>query len=158
MIRKADNAPARRQFLRFAGLGALGLLLPDLRFARVLGAKRAEELLLYVGTYTTGKSEGIYLYRFNLSSGELKHVVTTKGVVNPSFLALARSRRYLYAVNEVGDFAGKKSGAVSAFAVDQSNDRRPAALESAGIVGRRPMLCGGGCCRQVRLDSKLHWR
>ena len=53
MIRKADNAPARRQFLRFAGLGALGLLLPDLRFARVAGAKRAEELLLYVGTYTT---------------------------------------------------------------------------------------------------------
>ena len=119
MIRKADNAPARRQFLRFAGLGALGLLLPDLRFACVAGAKRAEELLLYVGTYTTGKSEGIYLYRLDLSSGELKHVATTKGVVNPSFLALAPTRRYLYAVNEVGDFAGKKSGAVSAFAVDQ---------------------------------------
>jgi 6-phosphogluconolactonase len=55
----------------------------------------------------------------NLSSGELRHVATTKGVVNPSFLALAPSRRYLYAVNEVGEFAGRKSGAVSAFAVDQ---------------------------------------
>ena len=106
--------------MRLAGLGALGLVLPKLSFARALGAKRAGELLVYVGTYTTGKSEGIYLYRLNLSAGELKHVATTKGVVNPSFLALAPSRRYLYAVNEVGEFADRKSGAVSAFAVDQT--------------------------------------
>jgi 6-phosphogluconolactonase len=119
VIYKADKAFARREFLRFAGLGALGLTLSELRFVRVPGAERSDEMLVYVGTYTTGKSEGIYLYRFNLSSGELKHVATTRGVVNPSFLALAPSRRYLYAVNEVGDFAGKKSGAVSAFAVDQ---------------------------------------
>src|SRR5882762_6516254 len=119
VIPKADGAPARREFLRLAGLGALGLTLSELPFARVLGAERAGELLVYVGTYTTGKSEGIYLYRFNLVSGELKHVATTKGVVNPSFLALAPSRRYLYAVNEVGDFNGEKGGALSAFAVDQ---------------------------------------
>jgi len=115
---KADSVPARREFLEFAGLGALGLMLPRLSFARLPRAKGGE-LLVYVGTYTTGKSEGIYLYRLNLASGELKQVGTTRGVVNPSFLALAPSQRYLYAVNEVGDFAGKKSGAVSAFAVDQ---------------------------------------
>jgi 6-phosphogluconolactonase len=119
VIPEADNAPARREFLRFAGLGALGLTLSELSLASVFSAKRAGELLLYVGTYTTGKSEGIYLYRLDLSSGELKHVATTKRVVNPSFLALAPNRRYLYAVNEVGDFASTKSGAVSAFAVDQ---------------------------------------
>jgi 6-phosphogluconolactonase len=119
VIRKADRAPARREFLEFAGLASLGLILPELPFARVLSAKRAGELLVYVGTYTTGKSEGIYLYRLNLSSGELKHVATTSRVVNPSFLALAPGRRYLYAVNEVEDFEGKKSGAVSSFAVDQ---------------------------------------
>src|SRR5260370_40717908 len=100
VIPKPDSAPARREFLEFAGLAALGLTLPELPFARVLSAKRTGALLVYVGTYTTGKSEGIYLYRVNLSSGELKHVATTKGVVNPSFLALAHSRRYLYAVNE----------------------------------------------------------
>jgi len=119
VIPKADGAPARREFLRFAGLGALGLISSKLSFAHVFGAERIVELLVYVGTYTAGKSEGIYLYRLNLASGELKHVANTRGVVNPSFLALAPSRRYLYAVNEVGEFAGKKSGAVSAFAVDQ---------------------------------------
>src|SRR5438128_9989856 len=117
MFPKAKNASARREFIKFAGLGALGLTLSELPFTHVLGV-RAGELLVYVGTYTTGKSEGIYLYRLNLSSGELRHVATTRGVVNPSFLALASSRLYLYAVNEVDEFAGKKSGAVSAFAVD----------------------------------------
>jgi 6-phosphogluconolactonase len=120
VIPKDDSAPLRREFLRFAAVGALGLTLSKLPFNRGLGAERTGELLAYVGTYTTGKSEGIYLYRLNLSSGELKHVATTKGVVNPSFLALAPSRHYLYAVNEVEQFAGRKSGAVSAFAVDQS--------------------------------------
>ena len=114
VIPKADRSPARREFLEFAGLAAVGF-----PFASALGAERAGELLVYVGTYTTGKSEGIYLYRLNLSSGELKHVATTRGVVNPSFLALAPNRRHLYAVNEVEEFAGRKSGAVSAFAVDQ---------------------------------------
>ncbi|MFS8087189.1 MAG: lactonase family protein, partial [Acidobacteriota bacterium] len=120
MIHKADDSSARREFLKLAGLASLGLILPGLPVARALGAKHAGEVLVYVGTYTTtGKSEGIYLYRLNLSSGQLKHVATTSQVINPSFLALAPSRRYLYAVNEVGEFGGKKSGAVSAFAVDQ---------------------------------------
>ena len=118
MTRKVDEAPRRREFLKFAGVGALGLTLSKSVCARAFGA-RAGELLVYVGTYTTGKSEGIYLYRLNLASGELKHVATTKGVSNPSFLTLAPSRRFLYAVNEVEEFGGKKSGAVSAFAVDQ---------------------------------------
>jgi 6-phosphogluconolactonase len=120
VIPKTERAPTRRQFLKFSSLGSLGVMLSGLPLGRIFGAKRGRELLVYVGTYTTGKSEGIYLYRLDLASGELKHVATTKGVVNPSFLALAPSRRYLYAVNEVGDFAGKKSGAVSSFAVDQS--------------------------------------
>jgi 6-phosphogluconolactonase len=131
------RALARREFLKIAGLGTLGLALPELAFAHV-GAPRSGELLVYVGTYTTGKSEGIYLYRLNLSSGELKHVATTSGVVNPSFLAIAPSRRYLYAVNEVEEFAGKKSGALSAFAVDQRTGELT-------LLNRQPSLGGAPC-------------
>ncbi|HZS08595.1 MAG TPA: lactonase family protein [Blastocatellia bacterium] len=76
-------------------------------------------MLVYTGTYTTGKSEGIYIHRMDLSSGELKAVGTAKGVVNPSFLAIDPRRKYLYAVNEIGNFGGKSSGAVSAFSIDQ---------------------------------------
>jgi len=139
---------ARREFLKIAGLSSLGLALPELALAHVSGAPRSGELLVYVGTYTKGKSEGIYLYRLNLSSGELKHVATTSGVVNPSFLAMAPSRRYLYAVNEVEDFAGRKSGALSAFAVDQ----RTGELK---LLNQQPSLGGAPCYVVVDQTSRF---
>ena len=39
---------------------------------------------------------------------------------NPSWLSLDPSGRYLFAANEIGDFAGN-SGAVSAYAVNRSD-------------------------------------
>jgi 6-phosphogluconolactonase len=90
----SDTASTRRQFLRQVGSGTFGLALSGTLQARPY-YREPQELLVYVGTYTTGKSEGIYLYRMNLSSGELKHVTTTAGVVNPSFLTLDPRRRYL---------------------------------------------------------------
>jgi 6-phosphogluconolactonase len=75
-------------------------------------------LLLYVGTYSRRGSEGIYLYRFDLQTGGL-HLVSTAGEAeNPSFLAIDPRGRYLYAVNEVAEFRGQRSGAVSAFAIE----------------------------------------
>jgi 6-phosphogluconolactonase len=129
-------AVARREFLKAAGLGTLGLALSD----RVLvsGATRSGELLLYVGTYTSGKSEGIYLYRLNLSSGQLTHISTTSNVKDPSYLTIAPNRRRLYAVNEVEDFGGKKSGALSAFDIDQQTG-------SLRLLNQQPSLGGAPC-------------
>jgi 6-phosphogluconolactonase len=53
-----------------------------------------------------------------MSTGMLKHFKTVKGVVDPSYLAIDRKRRFLYAVNEVSQFDGKPSGAVSSFSID----------------------------------------
>ena len=132
-----SHALARREFLRTAGLGTLGLALQPLAFAQ-RRRPRSRELLVYVGTYTSGKSEGIYLYSLNPSSGELNHIATTKGVVNPSYLAIAPGRRYLYAVNEIEEFAGKKSGAVSAFAINQrSGELR--------LLNQQPSMGGAPC-------------
>jgi 6-phosphogluconolactonase len=117
VLKSPVRASSRRRFLTVAGLSGLGLALSRRGSARDLISQNAE-LLVYVGTYTTGKSEGIYRYRFNLSSGELKLAGTTRST-NPSFLSLSPDERYLYAVNEVDQFAGAKTGAVSAFAVDQ---------------------------------------
>jgi len=49
----------------------------------------------------------------------LSPIGTCGGVENPSFLALAPSRRYLYATDEVSTFAGNLGGGVSAFRIDQ---------------------------------------
>src|ERR1051325_1650585 len=118
-----DDKGTRREFVKAAGAATLGLAVAS-RAGRALSINRlapARELLMYVGTYTSGKSEGIYLYRFNLSDGSLKRVGVTGGVSNPSYLALDRARRFLYAVEETEEFEGEKSGAVSAFAFERTD-------------------------------------
>ncbi|HSL55598.1 MAG TPA: lactonase family protein [Pyrinomonadaceae bacterium] len=107
------NKLSRRQFLQAGGIGLFGA------FAWRANAWSIQdrELTLYVGTYTSGKSEGIYVYRMDRATGALTKFSSIKSV-NPSFLTIDRSKRYLYAVNEVGEYAGKPSGSVSAFAID----------------------------------------
>ncbi len=86
----------------------LSLFLPFMLFAQ------PQKIDLLIGTYTNnGKSEGIYVYDFDVASGSatLKNKVVSE---NPSFLATSADRKYVYAVNELGD--GK--GAVSAFSYD----------------------------------------
>jgi 6-phosphogluconolactonase len=61
----------------------------------------------------------------------------TRGVENPSYLALDRGRRRLYAVNEVTEYEGRPSGAVSAFAVERTGELR--------FVNRQPSLGGAPC-------------
>jgi 6-phosphogluconolactonase len=78
----------------------------------------AGEYLVYVGTYTGQKSKGIYAYRFNARTGSVTALGVAGETVNPSFLAIHPNHKYLYAANEVGDFAGGHAGAVSAFALD----------------------------------------
>ncbi len=75
------------------------------------------ELLVYIGTFTTGKSKGIYIYRMDLKTGALHYVNTVKGA-SPAFLAIHPNRKYLYSVNELNEYEGKSGGSVSAFRID----------------------------------------
>ena len=79
---------------------------------------KGDKLAVYFGTYTRGDSKGIYRSTLDLSSGRLSEPALVAETENPSFLAVHPSRRFLYAVNETGNFQGQKSGAVSAFAID----------------------------------------
>ena len=94
----------------------------------------ANEMLVYVGTYTEpirfgtgkileGKGEGIYLYRMDPATGTLEFDSTTTRVVNPSYLAIHPTQRFLYAVNELKMYEDKPTGTVSAFAVDAKSGR-----------------------------------
>jgi len=76
------------------------------------------EILVYVGTYTQRGSEGLYVYRLDLSSGDMTLASTAAGIKNPSFLAIHPEHRFLYSVSEMGGGAGQPSGGVSAFAID----------------------------------------
>ena len=97
----------------------------------------ADEQLVYAGTYTRGDSQGVYGYRLNVKTGALTLAHTAPQVVNPSFLTIAPSKRFLYTVNEVGEFAGRKSGGVSAFAIDPQ-DGSLTLLNQQSSVGSGP--------------------
>jgi 6-phosphogluconolactonase len=76
--------------------------------------------IVYIGTYTGGDSKGIYAYRFDAISGEVNPIGLVAESENPSFLAVHPSGRFLYAVNEIDQFGGEKSGSISAFSIDRN--------------------------------------
>ena len=83
--------------------------------AKKAGAKNS--YLVYIGTYTGPKSKGIYVFHFD-AAGHVSAPQLAGETVNPSFLAVDPTEHFLYAVNEISDYQGQKSGAVSAFSVD----------------------------------------
>jgi 6-phosphogluconolactonase len=85
---------------------------------------RQGQYLAYVGTYTTKtNSKGIYVFRFDATVGQAKAVGLGAESADPSFLAVHQDGQHLYAVNEVSEFGGQKSGAVSAFAIDRKTGK-----------------------------------
>jgi len=79
---------------------------------------------MIVGTYTAGKSEGLYVYRFDTRTGDATPVSVAK-TVNPSWLVVSRDRRHVYAVNELPGDNGPATerGGVSAFSFDPPSGR-----------------------------------
>lgn len=74
--------------------------------------------LVYIGTYTRpGGAEGIYLYRQDPETGTLTRLSVTPDV-NPSFLALDPTKRFLFAVDETKEYQGEESGSASSYRID----------------------------------------
>ena len=82
---------------------------------------KPKKLWVFVGTYTDKGSKGIYRCELDLESGRLSNPQVAAIAVNPSFLALDPSGRFLYAVGEVDSADGKRGGSVSAFAFDRES-------------------------------------
>src|SRR3981081_3202009 len=72
----------------------------------------SQDPYLFIGTYTNGQSKGIYVYRFNTTTGTSTEVSTIKSP-NPSYLCLSPDGKHLYATNE-----DSKEGAVGAYAFE----------------------------------------
>jgi len=98
-------------------------LIPVLLAVPLLTASVVSAQLMYVGTYTGGDTKGIYAYRFDSRTGKLTPLGLMAETPNPTFLALHPSGKYLYAVNEINDFEGKKAGSLSAYSVDRATGK-----------------------------------
>lgn len=75
------------------------------------------DCLVYFGDYTRAQSKGIYVSRFNMTTGALTSPTLAAPTANPSFLALHPNHRFLYAD---GETSGASTGVVNAFAIDNT--------------------------------------
>lgn len=90
-----------------------------LLFSITLAGQKKVHLL--VGTYTNGKSEGIYVYDFDTDNANNKFISSIKSS-NPSFLAVSPNKKFVYAVNEEGDSLNN-GGAVSAYSFNKKTSK-----------------------------------
>jgi 6-phosphogluconolactonase (cycloisomerase 2 family) len=88
----------------------------------------AKTTLVYIGGYTdastsarfeVSKGAGIYRFVMDPATGSLtKRKTFDVGNTSPSSLVLSPNGKYLYAVNEISNFGGLRTGSVSAFAIE----------------------------------------
>lgn len=91
-------------------LSLLGILLATMPAS-------AKKHILYVGTYTKGMADGIFVYSFNDHSGKLKNLKMPAVSNNPSFLTISPDKKYLYAVGELDNLGDNNSGGVGAYRI-----------------------------------------
>lgn len=105
----------------------------------------AAEYLVYTGTFTTRIGKGIYVYRFDNSTGKLSRIGLAAESVNPSSLAEHPSHRYLYTVNN--NPAGQ-GPTVSSFAIDR---------KSGMLTPLNKIEPGGFGPSHIGLDATSKW-
>ena len=99
-------------------------------------------MLVFIGTYTGGPSKGIYTYELNLGNGTLRDLGLAAEAQSPSFLSIHPNKKFLYAVNEVNTYDGKKTGAVSGFKIDAASGK----LTKLNRCQRRRQWPLSSCC------------
>src|SRR5882724_9090582 len=102
---------------------------------------------VYFGTYSGGKSQGIYVSRMD-AAGKLSEPEVAAATTNPAFLAVDPKHRFLYAANEVDVFQGRKSGEVSAFALNAETGHLTA-------LNNQPSIGTGPCHVQVDATGRV---
>ncbi len=108
--------------------------------------KSQQQHYLITGTYTTGKSEGIYVYQFNSDDGSAKALSSVK-ISNPSFVAVSPDEKFVYAVEE--NAAGKgKGGSITAFSFDKTTGKLT-------YINRQPSAGDHPC--YVSVDKTGKW-
>lgn len=107
-------------------------------------ASKENEFYLLIGTYTNEqKTNGIHVYTFNSETGDFLEKSKTTDVNNPSFLAISKDGRNVYAISEGGQGKG-----LNAYSFDRSSGKLT--LLNSGSAG------GNGPC-YVSVDDKKRW-
>lgn len=121
--------------LRLALMTATALTLAAPALAGGKTGDRPATLGVYFGTYSGGKSKGIYRAELDLRSGKFSEPILAGTVKNPSFVAIHPNGRYLYAVSEISESGGKRTGVVSAFLIEKTGKLKALNSQPSGGAG-----------------------
>ncbi len=124
----------RRDLLRATSLLIAPAALP--RLVQAAAPAPSAYNYAYVGTYTPNGG-GIYLFRIDPASGALTQLQVVDDIRNPTWLALNPAQTRLYAVSEIDNYQGARSGAVVSYAID-SNSLQLVRLSSVSSGGTTP--------------------
>ncbi len=100
--------------MQFAALALVGL--------SVVPVFSVDSLVL-IGTYSRGKSEGIYAYRFSSDTGKLTSLGLAAKASNPSYLVIHPNRKWVFAVGEDAQYKGERAGSLTAFTLDEATGK-----------------------------------
>ncbi|MDA0835558.1 MAG: lactonase family protein [Planctomycetota bacterium] len=79
-----------------------------------------KKLHIYVATYSAVEGEGIFRGEFDTSTGDILNLKPTGGITSPAAIVPHPSGKYFYATSSMDDDRGQSTGAVVAFAVDET--------------------------------------
>lgn len=127
------SAHRSRRFL----LGLAAVLTVVAAVVPLVAQSRPAGVLMFIGTYTSPASKGIYVSRLDPATGALSAPTLAAEARNPSFVASTADGRFLYAVNEVDAVDGKPGGAVTGYAIDKAAGTLTL-LNSQSTVGGGP--------------------
>ena len=105
-------------------------LLPGFVFFNDLYASHTHYML--VGTYTSGTSKGIYVFRFDEETGAAEYVSEIQAV-NPTYLAVSTDERFVYSVGESG-----RDAVAYAFSFDKKTGK-------LNLLNTQPINSSGPC-------------
>jgi 6-phosphogluconolactonase len=128
----------REEFLRQAGISVFGIIALKDNLLNTGRLKKSRTLRLFIGSYTSGPSEGITIGRLNRDDGRISLESVTRSIEQPSFLAYLKDKSCLYTVNEVGRFSGTEGGGISAYKYDPS-------VGTLRLLNSRPTLGADPC-------------
>jgi 6-phosphogluconolactonase len=97
----------------------------------------ADSFIVYVGTFPSPKSKGIYSFRFDAATGRPSSSVATLVAESPKpgTLALHPNGAILYAANEIDRYGGRASGAISAYAIREGGRLELLNVQASGGPG-----------------------
>jgi 6-phosphogluconolactonase len=73
------------------------------------------KFIAFVGTYTTGESQGLYRFIADSDSGNIESITLAAKIDNPTYLSISKNNENLYSVTKLGD-----SGGVAAYEITAS--------------------------------------